>query len=280
MGEPIIGSSIKEVLTQAFGDSPTECTISTSYIEALSETIEALSQGGGIEKLYVFADQSTLRSLDDDFKLGTKAADLIDTGRLELYESPPQESGATTLVSEGYLVSLITAGDDVAGLITTNEEFTTNLSSSYEDRRRAAERFSLRSPPITNVREALQDKFDESYLEDFNAMLASQDSLNNPTGQFDEVHLSLLLAAKNESLLYDISKWGEDSGVASKATFSRAKTTLEALGLITTEKVPIDVGRPRLRLLLEDSLADVDTRDLFDVAERQHQSDNAKGATA
>ena len=61
-------------------------------------------------------------------------------------------------------------------------------------------------------------------------------------------------------LLYDISRWGEDVGVASKATFSRAKSRLEDAALIRTEKVPIDVGRPRLRLTLPaeyDALDDI-----------------------
>jgi hypothetical protein len=66
------------------------------------------------------------------------------------------------------------------------------------------------------------------------------------------VTLSLLVAARNDVLLYDISKWGEDAGIASKATFSRTKTELEEQGAIETEKVPIDVGRPRLRLRLGD----------------------------
>jgi len=80
------------------------------------------------------------------------------------------------------------------------------------------------------------------------------DSLETARGddRLDEVTVSLLVAAKNEALLYDISKWGEDTGVASKATFSRTKTQLEEKGLIETEKVPIEVGRPRLRLTLAD----------------------------
>jgi predicted transcriptional regulator len=64
--------------------------------------------------------------------------------------------------------------------------------------------------------------------------------------------VSLLAAAKHEELLYDISTWGEEVGMASKATFSRTKNQLEERGLIATEKVPIDVGRPRQRLLLGD----------------------------
>ena len=83
----------------------------------------------------------------------------------------------------------------------------------------------------------------------------------------DEVAISLIVAAKNRVLLYDISKWGEDVGLASKATFSRTKTHLEDTGLIDTEKVPIDVGRPRLRLRFADEdLHDASIDDLLERA--------------
>jgi len=91
----------------------------------------------------------------------------------------------------------------------------------------------------------------EATREDFDAVLAAMDSARGH-GEVDEVTVALLVAAKNDVLLYDISKWGEDVGIASKATFSRTKTRLEDLGIIDTEKVPIDVGRPRLRLKLGD----------------------------
>ncbi|RJX46853.1 hypothetical protein DP106_15410, partial [Halonotius pteroides] len=79
----------------------------------------------------------------------------------------------------------------------------------------------------------------------------------------DEVTVSLLVAARNGDLLYDISRWGEDVGIASKATFSRTKTRMEESGVIETEKVPIDVGRPRLRLRLGDERLDVDDESEF-----------------
>ena len=85
--------------------------------------------------------------------------------------------------------------------------------------------------------------------------------------EVDEVVISLLAAASNEQLLYDISTWGERVGVASRATFSRKKSTLEEHGVIETEKVPIDVGRPRLRLLFGDErLHEADTDELVGVA--------------
>ncbi|WP_256370423.1 DUF5821 family protein [Halorubrum sp. SD690R] len=50
--------------------------------------------------------------------------------------------------------------------------------------------------------------------------------------------------------------------MASKATFSRAKSALEDAGLIETEKVPLDIGRPRLRLIATDELATADLKTL------------------
>jgi hypothetical protein len=73
-------------------------------------------------------------------------------------------------------------------------------------------------------------------------------------------------------LLYDISKWGEDVGIASKATFSRTKSKLEESDLITTEKVPIDVGRPRLRLKFQnESLASAGPSEIIQVAQKTLQ---------
>jgi hypothetical protein len=73
---------------------------------------------------------------------------------------------------------------------------------------------------------------------DFRAVLDSLEAARGGGEGLDEVTISLLVAAKNRELLYDISRWGEDIGLASKATFSRTKTRLEDNGLIETEKVP------------------------------------------
>ena len=79
--------------------------------------------------------------------------------------------------------------------------------------------------------------------------------------------MSLLVAAKHGELLYDISTWGEDVGLASRATFSRMKAQLEEQGLIMSEKVPIDIRRPRLRLHFGDEeLREADTAELASAA--------------
>jgi hypothetical protein len=116
------------------------------------------------------------------------------------------------------------------------------------------------------VLDSLGEEFNSAVESDFRTVLESVEDMDD-SGELDEVGLSLLVAAKHEQLLYDISKWGEDVGVASKATFSRTKTHFEEQGLLETEKVPIDVGRPRLRLLLGDErLHEADTEELASVA--------------
>ncbi len=105
---------------------------------------------------------------------------------------------------------------------------------------------------MTEVRNSLREEIGEDTQRDFCDMLEILESAKGDGTGVDEITVALVAAARNEILLYDISKWGEDSGVASKATFSRKKTELEDSGLIDTENVPIDIGRPRLRLKFED----------------------------
>lgn len=73
----------------------------------------------------------------------------------------------------------------------------------------------------------------------------------------DAVSVALVAAAQSGALSYDLGKWAEETGVASKATISRRKTTLETNGVIYTEKVPVEVGRPRQRLLLAEDISAV-----------------------
>lgn len=72
--------------------------------------------------------------------------------------------------------------------------------------------------------------------------------------EFPEVEISkilILLGAEYELLLYDISKWAEDTGLCSKATVSRHHDRLrDEFPQLQKERVPIDIGRPRRRLKL------------------------------
>jgi hypothetical protein len=197
----------------------------------------------------LLAAREPLKARLAEFRVAATVADLVADGRLAVrtLESAPRNA---LLVTPSSVTALVPGEDRVAGLTETDEPFAAEAFALYDDRWERAPEFPLRTPPLSTVRETLREAVGEEVGADFDAML---DAVGD--GTVDEVAIALLAAARNRALLYDISRWGEDVGLASKATFSRAKTGLEEAGLLDTEKVPIDVGRPRLRLTLPEGVA-------------------------
>ena len=260
------GMSVAELFDAVLADTSGEVFV-VGFDEERTETlVEVLADLDGPPTVHLLVRESVLKWLRGDFLAASTAADLIDSGDLSLRTSEgPFEN--TLLVAEESVVAVVAAGDQVGGLVADDSAFVGNVRERWERAYDNAAEFSLRTPPRARVHESLTDELGPEVESDFAAMLAALDTARGDDG-LDEVMVSLLAAAKNEVLLYDVSKWGEDVGVASKATFSRTKTTLEERGLIETEKVPIDVGRPRLRLLLGDErLRETDADDLVSVAQ-------------
>lgn len=218
----------------------------------LGAAVEMYRDGDSLPSLKVFADNQPLKRLTEDFIIASGIADLVTEGAFEVRTLPtvPRHS---LLLTEDAILSFVQGDNAVAGLRTTEEAFVSELDDEYNERWSDAEEFSLRTPPLSHVRETLEEDIGPAVVEDFDRILDSLDAAVGDGEGLDEVTISLLVAANNGELLYDISRWGEDIRLASKATFSRNKNLLEEAGLIDTEKVPIDIGRPRLRLLLGDS---------------------------
>nr|WP_277555783.1 DUF5821 family protein [Halobaculum sp. YSMS11] len=237
-----------------------------SVMESLVDI--AADYEGDLPTLHVLADDRLLKDLMDDFLVAADAADLVDSDRMTLRELDGDVDN-TLVVGEGVLYALVSAGEYVAALSADDESFITDAYESYHGMWADATPFVLRTPSLSRVRDTLDDDIGESVRADFDTVLQSLETARGDGDGLDEVTISLLVAAKNDVLLYDISKWGEDIGIASKATFSRTKTRLEEMGLIDTEKVPIDVGRPRLRLKLGDErLRTAGSDELASVAHR------------
>ncbi|HET7325551.1 MAG TPA: DUF5821 family protein [Halococcus sp.] len=232
--------------------------------DAIEGLLTVLTERDEPFTLRLLADESVLKDLVSDFTVGSTVADFVASERLSLRTTEDRLDGPL-LLTEDRVVSVISTGVRTAGLTTDDEEFVEAARSRYTERWDAAETFKLRTPPLSRVQETLDEEFGPELREDFERMRTALGAYSG--GELDAVDICLLAAAKNEALLYDISTWGEDVGVASRATFSRKKTHLEARGLLDTEKVPIDVGRPRLRLLLGDErLRNADADELVSVA--------------
>ncbi|WP_231188434.1 DUF5821 family protein [Haladaptatus sp. DYF46] len=208
--------------------------------------------------LQVLATSEVLKSSTEDFILASQVADLVEQDLLEL-RTATDIARSSLLVSDYKIVTVISLDTELTGLQSGDEELVENTQSAFFDAWEGGDSFSLRTPPLSRVRKTLREELGDEVENDFMMVFDSVDTIPGEEDAFDEVAIALLVGANNEILLYDISKWGEDSGVASKATFSRIKTRLVDRGLIETEKEPIDVGRPRLRLLLvPDHLEDVE----------------------
>ncbi|WP_130501017.1 transcriptional regulator TbsP [Natrinema hispanicum] len=268
MTSNLLNHQIDDILESVLEDASGDIFMVNPSHDAIEEFVSvATTFDGDLPAVQMLADERTLKDIMDDFIVASNAADLISEGALALrtLEQAPENS---LLITEDRVVAVVHAGDRVGGLVTDAEDFVADTYATYEDRWADASEFNLRTPPITDVRETLADEISPDAEGDFTAILDSLETARGDGDGLDEVTISLLVAAKNEALLYDISKWGEDVGIASKATFSRTKTKLEDMGLIDTEKVPIDVGRPRLRLKIgDDRLKEADNGQLATVAQ-------------
>lgn len=260
----LLERSVDDVLHEALSATTAPFVVNPGPA-TLEELIDVLADVEG-PSARLLASEEVLKSVMADFLVASAAADLIETGRLEMRTF--EEADNTLVVGEDSLVVIVVANDQVAGLTTEDEAFVEAAYDRYADAWEEATEFSLRTPPISRVRSTLEAEIGPDTAADFDAVLSSLETARGNGDGLDEVTISLLVAARNEKLLYDISKWGEDVGIASKATFSRTKSKLEDMGLIETEKVPIDVGRPRLRLMLgDDSLRRADSSELANAAQ-------------
>ena len=260
----VVADTLTTALEESFSAADEELYLINPTYETIEELVDVLDADGPTVRL--LASEGTLKTVTDDFLVASAAADHVKAGTLEFRAA---ETDANTLVvTDSTVVALVDGGDSAAGLTTTDETFVDSAYSRVDAAWDDAEAFDLRTPALSRVRGSLEDELGEATVDDFDSVLDSLETARGDGDGLDEVTVSILVAAKNEDLLYDISKWGEDIGIASKATFSRTKTNLEDRGLIDTEKVPIDVGRPRLRLQLgDDRLTDVSAGELVSVAQ-------------
>jgi len=267
MSETLLTDGMTDLLSTVLEEATAELYVVGPSPETIEELVSVATGRESAPTIRLLVSERPLKGVMEDFIVASRAANLIEEGTLELRttEDAPANS---LLITDDAVVSVVGACEQVAGLRTDDAEFVENAHRQYESAWEDASEYTLRTPPLTTVRETLEADIGDGTADDFDEVLASLQTARGNGNGLDEVTISLLVAAKNGELLYDISKWGEDIGLASKATFSRTKTKLEDMGLIDTEKVPIDVGRPRLRLMLGDErLEDAEADQLANVAQ-------------
>ena len=242
--------------------------VNPSHAELESLIVAAIEFDDELPELRVLTDEQTPNDVFDDFIVASHAADLITAEQL-VPRSTLDVGRNSLLITADQIIPLVEIDGEITSLQSDDSELVDRARETFMHEWETAEDVTLRTPPLSEIRETLREDIGEQTADDFDGLLETTETVDSDS-VLDEVALSLIVAAKNRVLLYDISKWGEDVGLASKATFSRTKTQLEDTGLIDTEKVPIDVGRPRLRLRFADEdLHDASPDELLEQARSQ-----------
>ena len=231
-------------------------------LESLIDELTPHSQ----QQVRIVARDELLKDVLDDFIVGSKTADL-EANDVFSIKAVAIFDGNSIMATSDRVVAVLETPAGIHGIGSDEPSIVSALIEHCEQEWELAEEFRHRTPARSAVRTTLANDIGESTQRDFDAMLNALGTARGDAGELNEVAISLLVAARNGIQLYDISKWGEDTGVASKATFSRAKTRLEEVGLIETHKVPIELGRPRLKLVLgEEAFETMTIEELANVA--------------
>jgi hypothetical protein len=256
-------STVADVLGEVLDSADASVFVVAPDAATIEGLVEVLAPDSPPVRL--LADPSVLKDVMDDFLVASRAATHVEADVLDVRT---HEDVTNALVgTDAAIVAIVHGTERIAGLVTSDEAFVDDASDRLSLAWESAETHGLRTPSLERVRETLEAELGEATADDFDAVLSSLEAARGDGDGIDEITVSLLVAAKNEDLLYDISRWGEDVGIASKATFSRTKSRMEEAGVIQTLKVPIDVGRPRLRLqLADDRLASADVEELPRIA--------------
>lgn len=199
----------------------------------------------------VLAERGVVQSTLDTYASRSRAAQLASDELLSLRTlSPVDPAGHPALVTDDAVFGYVDGGALVGA---EAPDLAAAVRSELDRQWSDATPWRFRTPGVEDVAAALEREFGADVAADYRrlAVLQGVDSL--PHREFS---LLVLLGARWELSAYRLGTLAEDTGFASKASTSRAKTGLEDAGVVTTSAIPIDTGRPRQRLHLTDTFSD------------------------
>jgi len=197
------------------------------------------------------------RNVCMDFPLNARISGLIAQDKLSIYAS--DVTLLSNIILDGpQLYTLVRLGQTERFVKSTEKGLQTRLDAEFV---RITESADLVDPDILAWSELLVQlelTVDSSTRHEFERLIKA--ARIEELGAIDDISVALVAAAHSGALLNDLSSWAKEVGLASKATFSRRKQNLEDEGIIYTERVPIEVGRPKQRLKLSDSVSEFEVR--------------------
>jgi len=217
-------------------------------VSVAKEFIAELAEGMNFT-LHLLVTDEVIRELKRDFPTAATMSELVSDGLLEIKTlSEPIRQCVTVIDDE--VVQLLAEGDSIHTAEVSDTGAEVDLADHHKKLWNAGTDYEkLRTPSLSSIYDSLADELSPAVSEAFKEFL-DDPSTNLDGDGLDAVNTVLIIGAYHDKLFYDIGTWGEMTGFASRATFSREKKILEENDLIETEKERIDIGRPRQRLKL------------------------------
>jgi hypothetical protein len=243
-----------ESATEAFRDLAADLDPDTDYyfVNPHPTYLDALGIVGNESEEFptirVLARHESLVWLRDTFSAASRIHTLVDERTVHLRDAT-LDTRVPVLVGEAALFSLVVVNDVARDFYVGDSDFVAEVRAECDELLANSDTYHLRAPVIPEAMREAQERLGTRFCEGFQACFTVADSFTVPR-DFQPVRATIVIAAAEGLLHYDVSKWGESVGVASTASFSRHKMALEDEGVIETDKEPVPMGRPRQRLLL------------------------------
>lgn len=219
--------------------------------DLLRELVYVWSESEKSPPLRLLVRDETVEDTFEDFHLASRASGLLEDDLLDI-RTLEERADNTLCVADDRLSVFVPTDEGRYQLATNDGQTVDSVVGRYETVWEAADERRVRAASRRQIASAFSDRLGDEMAEDLLELFDAVPELyrEDPANQYA---LTLLAGARHEALHYEIRRAGEDAGLASQATFSRLKNVLEDEGLVATEKVPVEVGRPRQRLVLADS---------------------------
>lgn len=247
-------------------DADSRVFVTTSKVTDFSDLAFAMLETEPSARVDVLTDERTVSEVRRRFLTASHLADFVDADVLRI--RTVDDRLPSFLVTETELTTITGIDDTLLVTFTRSDSaFVEETYGEIERRFEAEESVSLRAPAYSRMLEELGEALGDQMRADVTEMLDGALATCDDETDIDAARLSILAGARNEVQMYELSRWGEDAGVASRSKYSREKTRLEDLCVVDTEKINSGVGRPRQRLVLADDVDDADVGELLSLTE-------------
>ena len=217
-------------------------------IDLLTAVVQSMNpeyQGGAVRAL---TSEGVLYQLSEQPLFASKANALIEEGRLDLCEASPDRdvplcvSGDSVFISPADGKYIRVSESDVT-------DGTDRLVDFYDDLFVAEATHTFDVPEYDTIQHTLGDATTLDLRDD---MLEALDAISvyGRRRPANATRLLLLVGAKHDRFQSELAEWADDLGLVAPTTFSRNRQTLRDHGFVSTEKVRMGLGSPRLKLSL------------------------------